>query len=119
MPHDISGVVAELYNADTSLDIPEHTGHVARTGNDLTVIKESAAAEIPGVSAQFAGTLDVASILAVQVVNGTDVVETTAGDKVSRWGVCAGHDPTRSQGDGVDFVRCVRVPDDELTVLGS
>ena len=110
-------MVTEFDNTDTSLDIPEHAGHIARTGNDLAVIKESATTEITGMSAQFASTLHVASILAVQVVNRTDVVEATAGDEVSGGGVGTSHDPTRSQGNGMDFVCCVGIPDDEFTVL--
>ena len=119
VPHYVPSVVAELHNADTSLDIPEHAGHISRTGDNLAVIEESAAAEITRMSAQFASTLDVASIFAVQVVNGTDIVETTTGDKVSGGGIGTGHNPTRSQGDGVDFVCCVGIPDDELAVLRS
>jgi hypothetical protein len=89
-------VVAKFYNADTRLNIPQHTGHVTRTGNDLAVIKEAATTEIAGMSAQFTSTLDIASIPAVQVVNGTDVVEATTGDEVSGGGVGTSHDPTRS-----------------------
>lgn len=54
-----------------------------------------------------------------EVVDGADVVETTAGDVVSRGGVGAGHDPGGAQGDGVDLVGGVGVPDDELAVLGG
>lgn len=54
-----------------------------------------------------------------QVVDGADVVKTTARDVVARRRVRAGHDPRGSQRDGVDLVRCVSVPDDELSVLRS
>ena len=54
-----------------------------------------------------------------QVVDGADVVKTTARDVVARRRVGAGHDPRGSQRDGVDLVRCVSVPDDELSVLGG
>jgi len=94
--HNIPSVVTELYNADTSLNIPEHAGHITRAGDNLTVIEESATTEITGMSAQFTGTLDVASVLAIQVVYGTNVVKTTAGDEVPGRGVGTGHDPTRS-----------------------
>lgn len=89
-------MITKFYNTDARLYVPQHAGHIARAGNDLAVIKETAAAEIAGMSAQFTSTLDVASILAVQVVNGTDIVKTTAGDEVSRGGVGASHNPTRS-----------------------
>jgi hypothetical protein len=95
-PHNISSVVAELYNTDTRLYVPEHAGHVTRAGDNLTIVEESATTEITGMSAQFTSTLDVASILAIQVVDRTNIVETTAGDEVSGGGVGTGHDPTRS-----------------------
>ena len=62
-------MVAKLYNTDARLYIPQHAGHITRAGNNLAVIEETAATEITGMSAQFASTLDIASLLAVQVVN--------------------------------------------------
>ena len=53
----------------------------------------------------------------MKVVDGANVVETTAGDEVARGGVCAGHDPARTKGDSVDLVGGVGIPDDKLAVL--
>jgi len=50
-------------------------------------------------------------------VDGADVVESSTGDEVSGRRVGAGHDPGRTERDGVDFVGGVGVPDDELSVL--
>lgn len=55
--------------------------------------------------------------LLVEVVDGTDVVETTAGDKVTAGGVGAGHNPRRTERNGVDLVSGVSIPDDELAIL--
>lgn len=55
--------------------------------------------------------------LLVEVIDGANVVETTTGDKVSTRGIGAGHDPGRSQGDGVDLVCGIGIPYDELAVL--
>ena len=87
-------MVAKLYNTDTCLYVPEHAGHITRTSNNLTVVEEAAAAKVAGMGAQFTSTLDVAPILAVQIVNGTDVVETATGNEVSGGRVGTGHDPT-------------------------
>lgn len=56
--------------------------------------------------------------LLVKVVNGADVVETTAGNVVAAGGVGASHDPRRAQRNRVDLVGCVSIPDDELAILG-
>ena len=112
-------MVAEFNDADTGLDVPKHASHVAGTGDDLTVIDESTAREVARMGRKLSGALDAVAFLAVKVVYGADVVETAASDEVARWRVGAGHDPARSQGDGVDFVCRVGVPDDEFPILGS
>ena len=53
------------------------------------------------------------------LVDGAEIVETAARDELSRRAVRAGHDPRRSQRDGVHLVGGESVPDDELTVLRS
>lgn len=45
-PHHVSSVITELDNTNTGLDIPQHTCHVTRTCDDLSVVDESAAREI-------------------------------------------------------------------------
>lgn len=52
-------------------------------------------------------------------VDGTDIVETSAGDEAPRGRVGAGHDPGGAQRDGVHLVGAVAVPDDQLAVLGG
>ena len=79
-------MVAELDDADTSLDIPQHAGHVTRRGNDLAVVDESTAAEVTRVSTQFTGTPGGGSrILLVQAVDRANVIKTSASNKVARW----------------------------------
>jgi hypothetical protein len=48
--HDITKMVCELGDLLASLNIPQHTGHVARRGEDAPVIDEPAAAEVAGVA---------------------------------------------------------------------
>lgn len=55
----------------------------------------------------------------VEIVDGADVVETTTGDEVSTRSICAGHDPRRSERNGVNLVGCICVPDYELAILGG
>lgn len=55
----------------------------------------------------------------VEVVDGVDVVEIIVGDVVVVWGVGVGYDLWWLEGDGVYFVCCVGVLDDEFVVLWS
>ena len=113
-------MVTELDDPRSRLDIPEHAGHISRTGYDLAVIDETAAAEITGVSTKLTGTLQVgATVLVVEVVNGADVIQTTAGHKVARGRIRTGHDPAGTKRNSMDFVGGVGIPDDELSVLRS
>lgn len=52
-----------------------------------------------------------------EVVDGTYIVKTTAGDEIAAGRVGTGHDPGGAEGDRVHLVRRVGVPDDELAVL--
>lgn len=77
-------MVAELDDANTGLDIPQHACHVSGTGDDLTVVEEPAAAEVAGVCAELTGTLNVVALLRVEIVDGADVVKTTTCHVVAR-----------------------------------
>lgn len=66
---------------------------------------------------EFSGNARRAVALLVQIIDGANVVEATTGDKVSAGGVGAGHDPGGSQGNGVDLVCGICIPDNELAVL--
>lgn len=43
------------------------------------------------------------SLTGLQVVDGADVVQTSTGDVVPRWGIGARHHPGGAQRDGVDL----------------
>lgn len=111
-------MVAELDHTNTSLNIPEHTGHVARGGDDLTVVDEAAATKVARVGAELPGAFQAVAVLAVEVVNRADVVKPTARDKVAGRRVGACHDPAGAKWDSVNFVGCVGVPNDKLAILG-
>jgi len=117
--HNVPGVVTELDHPHAGFDIPEHAGHVTRTGDNLPVVDESAATEITGVRAELSSTLDTAPLFAVEVVDGANVIQSTASHEVAGGRVSASHDPARPQGDGVDFVGGISVPDDKFAVLGG
>lgn len=91
--HDIAKVVGELGDLLASLNVPLHAGHVTGGGEDAAIVDESAAGQVTGVAGQFPGHPRGAVALLVEIVDGADVVETTAGDKVAAGGVGAGHDP--------------------------
>jgi len=110
-------MVAKFDHSDASFDVPKHAGHVTGTGNNLTVTDEAAAAKVSRVGAQLPRTLSSRSIFVVQAVDGTDIVEASTRNEVPGRRIGAGHDPTGSQRDGVNFVGSVSIPDDEFTIL--
>jgi hypothetical protein len=76
-------VIAELNHSYTSFNIPKHTSHITGTSDNLSVVDETTATKITGVSAQFAPTSDTIGFPTVEVIDRTDVIKTTACDKVS------------------------------------
>ena len=106
-------MVTEFHIARTSLDIPQHAGHITRASDDLAVIDKPTAAQITRMCAQFASAPDVGPPLsAMQIVDRAYVVETSTCDKISRWGISASHDPARSKWNGMNFVGGVCIPND-------
>ena len=110
-------MIAELYDPNTSFDVPQHASHITGTGNNLSVVDETAAAEITRMSAQFPSPLHVATLFAVEVVDRTDIVKTTTSNETSRWRISTGHDPAGSQRNRVDLVGRVRIPNNQLSIL--
>lgn len=53
----------------------------------------------------------------VEVVNGANVVQTTARNVVTAGGICTSHDPRRPQGNSVDLVGGVCIPDNQFAIL--
>lgn len=99
------------------LDIPFHASHVSRGSQNTAVVDKPAAGQVTGMTRQFPSHACGAIALLIEVVDGANVVEAAAGHEVSAGSIGAGHDPRRSQGNGVDFVRRVGIPDDELAIL--
>lgn len=114
--HDITVVTLELTDLDTTLDIPEHAAGITRAGHNLLVVDETAAGEVSSVGVELTADTD-GELLGLKVVDGADVVETTASNEVVRWSVGAGHDPGRTERDSVGLVGGEGVPDKELAVL--
>jgi len=116
--HDIAEMVGEFLQLLASLNIPEHTGHVTGRRQDATIVDEATAREVSRMTRQFSSNTS-GAIAGGEVVNGTDVVQTTTSDVVATGSIGTSHDPRGSERDGVDLVCAVGVPDDELTVLRS
>lgn len=91
--HDVPKMIGELGNLLTSFDVPFHTGHVARGSQDAAVVDKSAARQIASMTGQLSSDTCGAVALLIEVVDGANVVEATAGHKVSAGGIGAGHDP--------------------------
>lgn len=112
-------MVVELHHPHARLDVPEHTRHIARARHNLAIVDKPTAAQIARMRTELARALVPPALLVPQIVDRADIVQPAARDKVPARGVCAGHDPGAAQRDRVDFVRRVRVPDDEFAVLGG
>ena len=80
--HDIAQVVCEFVHLGAGFQVPEHTGHVARGCEDALIADEAAAGQVARVARQFPSDAS-GSFPRGQVVDGTDVVQATAGDVVS------------------------------------
>ena len=114
--HHVAEVIRKFRDLGAGLNIPQHTGHVSRGSDDAAIIDEAAAGQVTRVTRQLPSNAS-GTFARGQVVNGTDVVKTTASHVVSTGRVGARHDPRGAQRDGVDLVRSVGVPDDQLAVL--
>ena len=97
-----------------SLDVPQGTCGVSRTGNYLIVIQEPATGQITCVSRQLTTHTHI-PFTSFQVVNGADVNQATTGHIIPRRSVCTGHDPRGAQRDGMNLVCGITVPDDEFS----
>lgn len=116
--HDVAAVVRKLRDLAAALHVPEDAGHVAAGREDLGVVDEPAAADVPRVPRELSVGLD-GDVAGAEVVDGAHVVEAAAGDKDAGGRVGAGHHPGGAEGDGVDLVGGHTVPHDELAVLGG
>ena len=115
-PHDVSGVFGKFGDFGARLNVPEHAGHVTGAGDDLRVAEEAAAREITNVGGELATRL---GNVATKVEDGANVFETTAGNHRPGGREGTRHDPDGAQRDGVEFVCCQSVPDDEFAVHGG
>lgn len=91
--HDISKVVGEISNFLAGLDVPLNASHVTRGGEDAPIIDESTAREIASMARELPRHTGGTIALLVQVVDGANVVETTASDEIAARGIGTGHDP--------------------------
>jgi len=90
--HDVAEVVSELGDLRSRLDIPQHAGHVSRGRNYSAVVDEATAGQVARVPREFSCHTGRA-LTGGQVVNGADVVETTAGNVVPAGSVRTSHHP--------------------------
>lgn len=90
--HHVTQMVGKLVHLGASLQIPKHASHVTRRSKDTLVADEAAATEVTRVTRKLSGNTGWA-LAGRQVVDGADVVQTTASHVVSGRRVGAGHDP--------------------------
>jgi len=116
--HDVSEMVGELGDLGPGLDIPEHASHIAGGGQDTTVVDEAATGQVAGMTGELTGDTG-RTFPGGEVVDGADVVETTASNVIAARGIGASHHPGGTERNRMNLVGRVGVPDDELTVLGG
>jgi hypothetical protein len=92
LPHDITIVVRELCKFCSLFNVPQDASHITTASDDLAVVEEAAAREVPNVCVELSAHAD-GHLAAAQVVHGADVIQTTACNKPSRGGVRTGHHP--------------------------
>lgn len=114
--HNISKMVGELGDLRSSFHIPQHAGHVPRGCQDAAIVDETAAREVSGVTGKLASDTG-RTFTRREIVNRADVVKTAASHVVTARSIGASHHPRGTEGNGMDFVRGIRIPDDELAVL--
>ena len=90
--HDIAKVVCEFGDLGAGFDIPQHTGHVTGRGQNAAIVDETTAGQVTGVARKLARDTGRA-LTRGKVVNGANVVETTASNIVPTGSVGAGHNP--------------------------
>mmetsp|Transcript_15510 Transcript_15510/g.47296 ORF Transcript_15510/g.47296 Transcript_15510/m.47296 type:complete len:220 (+) Transcript_15510:867-1526(+) len=113
--HHIPRVVREALHVVRRLDVPEDACRVARGRQNLRIVHEPAARQVAIVRGQLPRRPHHVGLR--QRVDGADVVQAAAGDKIAICAVGAGHDPGAAQRDGVDLVLRLPVPHDELAIL--
>ena len=116
--HHISEVIGEFSDLGPSLDVPEHTGHIARRGQDTTVVDEAATGEIARMAGELTSNAS-RPFTRRKVVDGADVIETTTGNVIAARRISARHHPRGAKRDRMDLVGRIGVPDDELAILRS
>jgi len=90
--HNVAVVVAKLGNFGARLYIPENASHIPGAGDDLPVVQEAAAREVTSMRLQLSANAD-GNVSAPQIVDGADIIETTASNEASGGGISAGHHP--------------------------
>lgn len=80
--HDIAEMVGKVVYLGARLNVPQGASHVTGRGEDPAIVDEATAREIAGVAGQL--TRDAGRAFAGgKVVDGADVVQTTASDVVA------------------------------------
>src|SRR6218665_466334 len=74
--------------------------HISRASDNLVVVEESTTGQVSIVAREFPADPHI-SLPRLEAVDGTDIVETSAGHIATRWGVGTGHHPAGSQWYGM------------------
>jgi len=90
--HDIAVVVVEVGDLVSSLNVPQDAGHITGRSDNLAVSEEAAARQVSSVGVKLTAHANL-RLPAAQVVDGANVVETTASNEATGRRVGTGHDP--------------------------
>lgn len=109
-PHHIPRMIIKLNNPNPRINIPKHTSHIPRTSQNLSIIQKPTTTQIPRMGTQLPSNFN-SPLLNPKIINTTNVIQSSTGNKISTRRISASHDPGGTERDSVNFVGRVGVPD--------
>mmetsp|Transcript_20026 Transcript_20026/g.43402 ORF Transcript_20026/g.43402 Transcript_20026/m.43402 type:complete len:238 (+) Transcript_20026:453-1166(+) len=108
--HDVPRVVCKCFQNVAAGHVPVYTTRVTRGCHDVSLIDEATAAEVAIVRYQLLRRPCIRRLL-LNIVNRTHIIQPSTGDQISlRLFKGAGHDPRRTERNGLNFIGSVCVP---------
>jgi len=107
--HHVTVMASEFSHLDTALDVPKHASSVTRGRDNLFVVNEATAGKVTRVGVEFSANSN-GQLLALQIVDRTNIVEATARNKVVGGSIRTCHHPAGAQRDGVCLICRQSVP---------
>lgn len=72
--HDIAEMVGKLHDLGAGLNVPLHTGHIARRGENTPVIDKTAARQVAGMPRELTGDASGSVAVLIEIIDRTDII---------------------------------------------